>query len=103
MAVQVGPDPIQTTCPKCRATIITSVEEKKSTKQWLCCCLLCIVGCDLGCCLIPFCVDDWTTKIHTCPECKTFIGKYSSWISKIIVILLVQTYSALLNKIVDVF
>ena len=22
------------------------------------CCLLCCCGCDLGCCLIPYCVDD---------------------------------------------
>ena len=35
---------------------------------------LCCVGCDLGCCFIPFCINDLKDANHDCPNCGSRIG-----------------------------
>ncbi|XP_068687660.1 LITAF domain-containing protein-like [Montipora capricornis] len=68
--------PVPMTCPNCRATIVTSTDYVTGTLTWLACLGLCVVGCDAGCCLIPFCVDSMKDVIHTCPSCGTQVGVY---------------------------
>jgi hypothetical protein len=37
--------------------------------------VMALVGCWLGCCLIPFCVDDCKDTTHTCVNCQRVIGQ----------------------------
>ncbi|CAH1794567.1 unnamed protein product [Owenia fusiformis] len=69
--------PVQTKCPFCQADIVTSVRHETGTFTWLLCALLCIVGCDLGCCFIPFCIDGAKDCVHTCPNCRQQVSRYS--------------------------
>ena len=32
--------------------------------------------CVIGCCFIPFCIDDMKDVTHTCPNCRTVLGIY---------------------------
>ncbi|CAF0873674.1 unnamed protein product [Adineta steineri] len=81
-AVQVAPmnsfsrNPVQCSCPNCRAMIVTRVEQKNGLLTWLLCLFLIIFGCWLGCCLIPFCISDLQNVQHYCPNCNAFIGEY---------------------------
>ena len=37
---------------------------------------ICLVGFWLGCCLIPFCVDELKDVEHFCPACRHMVGKF---------------------------
>lgn len=69
--------PVRTMCPHCRADIVTATQYESGTFSWLICVILCLVGCQLGCCLIPFCVDGCQDVIHTCPNCRQQISRWS--------------------------
>jgi lipopolysaccharide-induced tumor necrosis factor-alpha factor len=71
----LGPQSVEVTCPTCKAVVLTSVEEEASTSAYLCCMLMCVVGCMLCSCL-PFCMDSFKNYKHTCPRCNSFIGTY---------------------------
>ena len=72
-----GPDPISTTCPNCKAEIVTTTRSSTSTFQCLVAACLCFF---VPCCFcIPFCMDDWKDVLHTCPNCNYAIGKYKKW------------------------
>ena len=47
-----------------------------STKSWLWCLGLSLIGCDLGCCLIPFCMDGCMVHQHYCSSCGAHIGDF---------------------------
>lgn len=68
--------PVATTCPNCGAAIVTATSYVTGTLTWLACLGLCVIGCDAGCCLIPFCVDSMKDVIHTCPSCGTQVGVF---------------------------
>ncbi|XP_048189037.1 lipopolysaccharide-induced tumor necrosis factor-alpha factor homolog, partial [Perognathus longimembris pacificus] len=68
--------PIQMCCPSCNQTIVTQVSYRKGTVTWLSCGVLCLLGCALGCCFIPFCVDALQDVDHHCPNCKALLGSY---------------------------
>mmetsp|Transcript_3790 Transcript_3790/g.10441 ORF Transcript_3790/g.10441 Transcript_3790/m.10441 type:complete len:118 (+) Transcript_3790:113-466(+) len=71
------PRPTHITCPHCQADCLTRAESQgKSLAQWAGCCGLCLIGCWLGCCLIPFCVNDLGTFQHSCSSCGKFVGEY---------------------------
>ncbi|XP_022286190.1 lipopolysaccharide-induced tumor necrosis factor-alpha factor homolog [Crassostrea virginica] len=63
-------------CPYCNSQITTTVEYEPGTLTWLSSGLICIVGCWLGCCLIPFCMPDLQDVKHTCPNCSNLVGVY---------------------------
>ncbi|EDO33373.1 predicted protein, partial [Nematostella vectensis] len=68
--------PVSMNCPTCHATIVTATDYVTGTLTWLACFGLCIIGCDLGCCFIPFCVDSMKDVVHTCPNCRSQVGVF---------------------------
>lgn len=68
--------PVAMTCPNCRASVVTGINYVTGTLTWLACLGLCVVGCDGGCCLIPFCLDSMKDVEHVCPSCGTQVGVY---------------------------
>ncbi|XP_059160366.1 lipopolysaccharide-induced tumor necrosis factor-alpha factor homolog isoform X2 [Physella acuta] len=69
--------PVHTNCPHCRAEIMTGTHYEVGTFTWVICCIMWLLGCGMGCCLIPFCVDSCKDVIHTCPNCQQQIARYS--------------------------
>ncbi|CAF1036392.1 unnamed protein product [Rotaria sordida] len=66
---------VQCTCPNCHQTIVTRVERSNGILVWLICGILILVGCWLGCCLVPFCIDELKDTTHYCPNCGIMLGK----------------------------
>ncbi|XP_076450921.1 LITAF domain-containing protein-like [Babylonia areolata] len=64
-------------CQHCNATVTTTTAYSVGTATWLSCVIVCFVGFWLGCCLIPFCLDACKDVIHTCPNCRQNVGRYS--------------------------
>jgi len=71
-----SPYPVSTTCPHCRANVVTSVSFSDGLLVWLVAGGLCIIGLWLGCCLIPFCINDLKDVTHSCPNCHAVIGHF---------------------------
>ncbi|XP_071130198.1 LITAF domain-containing protein-like [Mytilus edulis] len=69
--------PVNMTCPACQKNIITGTRKEIGTMTWLACLGLCLVGCNIGCCFIPFCVDSCKDTVHDCPSCQTVVGKHN--------------------------
>lgn len=76
-AAVFGPMPVPMQCPNCQATITTTISHQSGGLTWLTAGLLCLFGCWLGCCLIPFCIPDLQDVEHSCPNCHKHIGTYS--------------------------
>ncbi|XP_023677809.1 cell death-inducing p53-target protein 1 isoform X2 [Brienomyrus brachyistius] len=68
--------PVQTVCPHCQQTIITSISYEIGLLNTLFCLFCCFVGCDFGCCLLPCLINDLKDVTHTCPYCKGYIYTY---------------------------
>ncbi|CAG9330542.1 unnamed protein product [Blepharisma stoltei] len=64
-----GRDPVQLYCPVCRRTVWTKIDTKPGWFTWLCCTLLCLIGCWL-CCCIPFCIKRCKDTYHYCSVCS---------------------------------
>jgi lipopolysaccharide-induced tumor necrosis factor-alpha factor len=67
--------PTETDCHYCHAHIHTQVTYESGALTWLMCILigfLCICFA-----WIPFVVDSLKDAVHSCPNCKQVIGKYS--------------------------
>ncbi|KAL1516818.1 hypothetical protein ABEB36_000670 [Hypothenemus hampei] len=75
--ISLGPDPARMTCPYCHANIVTSVESEANSKTHLFAILLCLFIC-WPCVCLPYCMDSCQSQKHTCPNCKTYLGTYSS-------------------------
>eukprot|EP01083_Nonionella_stella_P127235 385480_1 len=73
-AAVCGRVPARCVCTFCNKDQTTVVLKKTSWVQWLVCCgMLFIPGCDLGCCFIPFCMDDMANVEHRCSECRRIL------------------------------
>ncbi|MEE6512428.1 hypothetical protein FKM82_019415 [Ascaphus truei] len=68
--------PVSTVCIYCRQYVITRVSYTTGALPWLICAGLAVLGCWLGCCLIPFCIDDIKDVNHFCPNCNQLIAKH---------------------------
>ncbi|XP_069571647.1 lipopolysaccharide-induced tumor necrosis factor-alpha factor-like [Brachyistius frenatus] len=67
------PCPCRTQCPECRQFIMTETFTSVSSLTWLVCFLTALIGCVAGCCLIPFCIENFKSITHRCPKCRTSI------------------------------
>ncbi|XP_059887732.1 lipopolysaccharide-induced tumor necrosis factor-alpha factor isoform X1 [Delphinus delphis] len=68
--------PVQMCCPSCNKMIVTQLSYNAGALTWLSCGSLCLLGCVVGCCFIPFCVDALQDVDHYCPNCKALLGTY---------------------------
>lgn len=95
-SAKVGPAPTLTQCPNCLATVMTSVEFQISGRTHLCALAMCLLLYDWipmsklwvimrncssrmwPCIFIPYCCCGGCCKrtVHTCPNCKAYIGTY---------------------------
>ena len=66
--------PMQVTCPHCNTNGMTRVQYESGCGTWLACLGVCAVGCDLGCCFIPFCINDCKDAHHYCGACSQKLG-----------------------------
>ncbi|KAI2808813.1 hypothetical protein BLOT_006761 [Blomia tropicalis] len=71
-----GPYPMQVTCSNCNASVMTETSASPGLLTWLLSGTLLLVGCWLGCCLIPCCIPECQDIEHRCPNCKIQIGTY---------------------------
>ncbi|XP_062610130.1 LITAF domain-containing protein-like [Saccostrea cucullata] len=69
--------PVRVKCQYCSCDVLTGTSYETGTVTWLACAITAFVGCWLGCCLIPFCVDGCKDVIHTCPNCHQVIARYN--------------------------
>lgn len=75
-AMSFGESPVAMSCPNCKLNIVTATSYVTGTLTWLACLGLCVIGCDAGCCLIPFCFDPLKDVVHICPSCCTQLGVF---------------------------
>ncbi|XP_075140923.1 lipopolysaccharide-induced tumor necrosis factor-alpha factor homolog [Leptodactylus fuscus] len=68
--------PASCTCPVCRQQIVSRIEYKNGLLVWALFGTLLFLGCWLGCCLIPFCMDSCKDVDHYCPSCNHHLSKY---------------------------
>ena len=61
-----NPNQVRMTCPTHGTPSHTNPVAEPGLGTWLLCLGLCCIGCDLGCCFIPFCVDDAKDTQHPC-------------------------------------
>ncbi|XP_045212810.1 LITAF domain-containing protein-like isoform X6 [Mercenaria mercenaria] len=69
--------PVRIKCQFCQADVVTSTYYETGTLTWVACFVIAIVGCWLGCCLIPFCMDACKDVVHQCPNCHQQVGRYN--------------------------
>ncbi|XP_052264426.1 LITAF domain-containing protein-like isoform X11 [Dreissena polymorpha] len=69
--------PVRIKCQFCQADIVTSTYYETGTLTWVACFVIAIVGCWIGCCLIPFCMDACKDVVHQCPNCNQQVGRYN--------------------------
>ena len=62
-------------CPHCRNQGFTQIQHRSGFGTWLLCSGCCLLGCWLGCCLIPFCVKGMKDVEHVCSSCGSSIGR----------------------------
>lgn len=72
--VGFGANPREMECPYCHAYVRTSTEYQTGALTWLVSGLLCLFGCWMGCCLLPFCIEDMQDVLHRCPNCNKNVG-----------------------------
>ena len=43
--------------------------------NWVACGGVALLGCVLGCCLVPFCITELKDSVHYCASCGRLLGK----------------------------
>jgi lipopolysaccharide-induced tumor necrosis factor-alpha factor len=69
--------PANVLCPMCEKRGITETTKTTSIMQYVACLGIFSVGCGLGCCFVPFCVDSMKDTVHKCSGCKHVLGRKS--------------------------
>lgn len=67
--------PKQHQCQFCQTVMVTQVQSGPSLGTHLVACGLCGIGLSLGCCLIPYCLDDTKEHNHHCSKCNRLVGR----------------------------
>ncbi|PAA54250.1 hypothetical protein BOX15_Mlig020675g1, partial [Macrostomum lignano] len=73
----LGMDPGTALCPACQQFVPTEVNFETGTLTWLVCASMCLLGLNLGCCFIPFCIDTCKDAVHKCPHCGSVLHRHS--------------------------
>ena len=68
--------PSSVTCPQCHQAVVTEPVAKVGSLAWASCLVLIMLGFCCGCCLIPFCFDDFKDIYHVCPNCRNTIDVF---------------------------
>ncbi|XP_064842256.1 uncharacterized protein LOC135554117 isoform X1 [Oncorhynchus masou masou] len=68
---KLPPCSAQTQCPQCREFITTEIVTSIGNVACLVCVTMSVLGCVAGCCLIPFCIDNFKDVTHRCPKCRS--------------------------------
>ena len=63
-------------CQHCNETVLTTTQSQVGLITWLSAGAAIVFGFWLGCCLIPFCVEDLQDTRHDCPKCHKTIDVY---------------------------
>ena len=66
--------PVEMKCQHCQFVGMTHADSHASGMAWISCLILALVGCNAGCCLIPFCLEDCQDATHTCSHCGKMIA-----------------------------
>ncbi|XP_052818129.1 lipopolysaccharide-induced tumor necrosis factor-alpha factor homolog [Mya arenaria] len=78
--------PLRMRCMFCQADVVTSTYFENGTITWLLCakdstCTKCYKlfasSVPLGCCLIPFCMEDMKDVVHRYPNCNQQAGRFN--------------------------
>ncbi|CAJ0629869.1 2396_t:CDS:2 [Entrophospora sp. SA101] len=70
--------PTITTCPHCKAIVLSRTKFKSGSATLLSSLGLFLVGLtSCCCCLFPFCINDLKDCVHSCPNCGKVMAKYS--------------------------
>lgn len=63
-------------CETCKQYGPTKLEYDSGLATWMSCCGLSLIGCTLGCCLIPFCLNKTKDVRHRCSQCNMVLNRY---------------------------
>ncbi|XP_060832598.1 cell death-inducing p53-target protein 1 [Bombus pascuorum] len=74
--VPLGPGSTHTICSYCHAEIDTTTKTEPGMIAYISGVVIALMGCWLGCCLIPCCIDECMDIHHSCPNCKAYLGRY---------------------------
>jgi len=74
-APDFGPNSVKIVCSSCQATVTTTTSSRPSMMAWAVSCVLCFTML-WPCFCVPFCVDSLKNVKHTCPNCKSTLGRY---------------------------
>lgn len=64
-------------CNQCNQIVTTHIDYENGTTVFVAAGVTCFFGCWLGCCLIPFCIQDLKDAKHFCPNCNNYLGKHA--------------------------
>ena len=78
--MEFGPDPMTLICPSCSQQVTTAIKTDTSLLQHLLAFGCIVIGCWLGCCLVPYCMDNMRQVTHSCPSCNITLGIYKGGI-----------------------
>ena len=69
-----GKAPQQAFCTYCRNHVTTRVDYNTGMCTWLSCVACSFFGFNLGCCLVPFCINEFKDSYHYCSLCGGLLG-----------------------------
>jgi lipopolysaccharide-induced tumor necrosis factor-alpha factor len=72
----LGPTSCVVDCPYCNTSGKSRIKKTYKGSTWCCCVTIALFGGFMGCCLIPFCVAQPESVVHTCRTCNKVVGRY---------------------------
>ncbi|KAK2181712.1 hypothetical protein NP493_385g02003 [Ridgeia piscesae] len=69
-------EPTDTVCFNCGQVVVTYLYHESGSCTYVSCVFLAVIGCDCGCCLLPFFMDWFKDAVHKCPKCHVILGKH---------------------------
>lgn len=69
-----GHTPQRLICMYCNADVITSIRYETGLGTHMMAGGLICIGCWMGCCFVPYCMDTTKDVVHVCPNCRRVVG-----------------------------